>query len=136
MPIDRSTKEPKGIAYITFASASSALSAYKSLDKKSFQGRLLHILGAVDRKDSTRVAGEEGKKKTIKGDKDAKRKAGAGKEFNWGMLYMNVSWGSFTSLIAPRATEYGLLIAAHPERRRSLVSSRSDEDIEIRHLKP
>lgn len=123
MPIDRSTKEPKGIAYITFASASSALSAYKSLDKKSFQGRLLHILGAVDRKDSTRVAGEEGRKKTIKGDKDAKRKAGAGKEFNWGMLYMNVSWGSFTSLITLGATKYGLLIAVHPERRRSLVSS-------------
>ncbi|KAF9780902.1 hypothetical protein BJ322DRAFT_288288 [Thelephora terrestris] len=28
-------------------------------------------------------------KKTVKGDKDAKRKAGARKEFNWGMLYMN-----------------------------------------------
>ena len=32
----------------------------------------------------------EGKKKTVKGEKGAKRKAGAGKEFNWGMLYMNV----------------------------------------------
>ena len=91
IPIDRSTKEPKGVAYVTFASAASGLSAYRSLDKKSFQGRLLHILGAVDRKGSTRVEEGEGKKKTVKGEKDVKRKAGAGKEFNWGMLYMNVS---------------------------------------------
>ncbi|KAF9647916.1 hypothetical protein BDM02DRAFT_3097287 [Thelephora ganbajun] len=87
IPIDRTTKEPKGVAYVAFASSSSALSAYESLDKKSFQGRLLHILGAVDRKGSIYV--EDGEAKTIKGEKDAKRKAGAGKEFNWGMLYMN-----------------------------------------------
>lgn len=78
------------MAYITFASSESALAAYESLDKKSFQGRLLHILGAVDRKGSTRVEDVEAKK-TVKGEKDGKRKANAGKEFNWGMLYMNVS---------------------------------------------
>lgn len=76
------------MAYITFASPESALAAYESLDKKSFQGRLLHILGAVDRKGSTRVEDVEAKK-NVKGEKDAKRKTNAGKEFNWGMLYMN-----------------------------------------------
>lgn len=91
MPIDRTTREPKGVAYVAFSSTSSALSAYESLDKKSFQGRLLHILGAVDRKGGTRAEDGEGKKSTVKGEKDAKRKTGAGKEFNWGMLYMNVS---------------------------------------------
>jgi multiple RNA-binding domain-containing protein 1 len=88
------------VAYITFASPASAISAYESLDKTSFQGRLLHILGAVDRKGGTKAEDVE-MKKTVKGDKDAKRKSGAGKEFNWGMLYMNVSWGpsaSFDSL--------------------------------------
>ena len=78
------------MAYVSFASSASALSAYESLDKTPFQGRLLHILGAVDRKGSTRVEDAE-VGKTVKGEKDAKRKAGAGKEFNWGMLYMNVS---------------------------------------------
>lgn len=29
-------------------------------------------------------------KKTVKNEKSAKRKAMAGKEFNWSMLYMNV----------------------------------------------
>jgi multiple RNA-binding domain-containing protein 1 len=85
------------MAYITFASPASALSAYESLDRRFFQGRLLHILGAVDWKGGTKAEDVELKKT----DKDAKRKAGAGKEFNWGMLYMNVSWGpsaSFDSL--------------------------------------
>lgn len=32
----------------------------------------------------------EGRKKTVKDEKLAKRRAMAGKEFNWSMLYMNV----------------------------------------------
>ena len=106
IPIDRTTKEPKGVAYVTFASAPSALSAYNSLDKKSFQGRLLHILGAVDRKGSTQVEDGEGKKKTVKGEKDARRKAGAVKEFNWGMLYMNVSWDLSALPSTPQSIYY------------------------------
>ena len=62
------------------------------MDKKPFQGRLLHILGAVNRKGDTQTEAAE-VKKTVKGERDAKRKTGAGKEFNWGMLYMNVSRG-------------------------------------------
>ena len=66
------------------------MAAYEALDKKSFQGRLLHILGAVDRKGKFEVVDGDGKKKTVKDEKAAKRKAAAGKEFNWSMLYMNV----------------------------------------------
>lgn len=77
------------MAYVTFAKPEDALSAYEALDKKSFQGRLLHILPAVNRKGKVEVE-DVGKKKTVKGDRDAQRKATAGKEFNWSMLYMNV----------------------------------------------
>jgi len=66
------------------------VAAYEALDKKSFQGRLLHILAAVDRKGKFEVVDGDGKKKTVKDEKAAKRKAAAGKEFNWSMLYMNV----------------------------------------------
>lgn len=66
------------------------MAAYEALDKKSFQGRLLHILAAVDRKGKFEVVDGDGKKKTVKDEKAAKRKAAAGKEFNWSMLYMNV----------------------------------------------
>ncbi|TFK26928.1 RNA-binding domain-containing protein [Coprinopsis marcescibilis] len=89
IPVDTNTKEGKGIAYVTFSSPDDAISAYEGLDKKPFQGRLLHILGAVDRKGKMEVVEGEGRKKTVKEDKMATRKALAGKVFNWSMLYMN-----------------------------------------------
>ena len=49
----------------------------------------MHILPAVDRKGRNEEE-SEGKKRTLKQDREAKRKAVAGKEFNWAMLYMNV----------------------------------------------
>jgi len=88
IPLDPTTKQPKGLAYVTFAKPADALAAYEALDKTSFQGRLLHILPAVDRRG--KVESEEGKQRTVKGEREAKRKAGAGREFNWAMLYMNV----------------------------------------------
>ena len=66
------------------------MGAYEALDKTSFQGRLLHILPAVDRRGKVEDAEGDGKKRTVKQDRDVKRKAAAGKEFNWAMLYMNV----------------------------------------------
>ena len=86
-PLDPVTKHRKGVAYVTFAQPSNALAAYEALDKKSFQGRLIHILGAVDKQGKVEA---EGRKKGLKDEKAAKRKAAAGKEFNWSMLYMNV----------------------------------------------
>lgn len=51
---------------------------------------MLHVLAAVDRKGKMQI--EEGgeKKQTLKSERENKRKATAGKEFNWSMLYMNV----------------------------------------------
>ncbi|KAG6916876.1 hypothetical protein DXG01_004785 [Tephrocybe rancida] len=89
IPTDITTKLPKGVAYVKFASPTCAVAAYEALDRKSFQGRLIHILAAVDRKGKVEVEEGEGRKKTVKEDKQAKRKAMAGKEFNWSMLYMN-----------------------------------------------
>jgi len=89
-PVDPTTKKRKGLAYITFAQPSSALAAYEALDKRSFQGRLLHILAAVDRRNKLEVVEGEGPGKSLKSEKTAKRKANASKEFNWSILYMNV----------------------------------------------
>ncbi|KAF8624322.1 hypothetical protein AX15_005951 [Amanita polypyramis BW_CC] len=88
IPLDATTKQSKGLAYVSFAKPNNALSAYEALDGKSFQGRLLHILAAVDRKGKFQVQEVEGKR-TLKEDRNAKRNAMAGKEFNWSMLYMN-----------------------------------------------
>ncbi|KAG1731034.1 hypothetical protein EDB19DRAFT_1739512, partial [Suillus lakei] len=62
IPIDSLSKQSKGLAYVTFKQPTSALSAYEALDKTSFQGRLLHIIPAVDRKGKFEVVNGEGKK--------------------------------------------------------------------------
>ncbi|KAF5353507.1 hypothetical protein D9756_007972 [Leucocoprinus leucothites] len=89
IPLDPLSKQSKGLAYVTYATGADAYSAYDALDKKSFQGRLLHILPAQDRSNTYQIEEGEGHKKTVKGEREAKRKAMAGKEFNWSMLYMN-----------------------------------------------
>ena len=76
------------MAYVTFVNPEDAVKAYQTLDKKSFQGRILHLLPAVDRRPKADDATD--KKRTVKDEKQAQRKALAGKEFNWSMLYMNV----------------------------------------------
>ncbi|KAG6889270.1 hypothetical protein C0992_005794 [Termitomyces sp. T32_za158] len=91
IPVDINTKQPKGVAYVTFKSPSSAVAAYEALDRTPFQGRLMHVLGAVDRRGAPGEGDGEGqgRKRTVKEEKHAKRKAAAGKEFVWSMLYMN-----------------------------------------------
>ena len=98
--MDSATKQRKGLAYITFAQSTQALAAYEALDKKSFQGRLLHILAAVDRKGRFEAVEGDGKKKSVKDEQHAKRKAMAGKDFNWSMLYMNVGTPCFESYLS------------------------------------
>jgi multiple RNA-binding domain-containing protein 1 len=89
IPIDPLTKESKGLAFVTYVQSQDALTALRTLDGKSFQGRLLHILGAIDR-NSNASAESSNKLKTLKEQRKEKRKVVAGKEFNWSMLYMNV----------------------------------------------
>jgi multiple RNA-binding domain-containing protein 1 len=114
VPLDSLSKKSKGLAYVTFAQPSCALAAYEALDKKSFQGRLLHILPAVDRKNKFVVEEGEGKRRSVKDEAHLKRKAAAGKDFNWGMLYMNVR-------LAPSLLEYILSLFIKPSERCSLV---------------
>ena len=63
------------------------------MDGRDFQGRLLHILPAVDRKPANgEVEGstETAKKQSVKASIQEKRKTESSKEFNWAVLYMNV----------------------------------------------
>ncbi|KAI6118428.1 hypothetical protein F5141DRAFT_1194724 [Pisolithus sp. B1] len=89
LPIDSISKQPKGFAYIKFKQPSSAVAAYVALDKKSFQGRLLHILPAVERSGKLEITDRDGKKGSLKEERNAKRKGMAGRDFNWSTLYMN-----------------------------------------------
>lgn len=82
IPLDAATKASKGLAFVKFHDAAHALVAYRSRDGAVFQGRLLHVIPAVDLKSKP-------EKKSLKSQRlDAKR-ASAGKAFNWSVLYMN-----------------------------------------------
>jgi multiple RNA-binding domain-containing protein 1 len=95
IPLDPLSKTPKGLAYVSFTKGLSAVAAYEKLDGRSFQGRLLHILPAVDRKAKFSIEEGEGRKKSLKETREGEKKKMAGRGFNWGMLYMNVRPSSF-----------------------------------------
>lgn len=81
--LDKTTKTSKGMAYIHYVDPAHALTAYRSADGTTFQGRLLHLLPAVD----LRPKPEQGP--TLKQSRAADLKANADKDFNWSSLYMS-----------------------------------------------
>ncbi|KAI9835473.1 MAG: hypothetical protein M1819_002391 [Sarea resinae] len=89
LPINASTGTTKGFAYIQYADPGSAQQAYRELDKKVFQGRLLHILPAAAKRNSN-FDEHTLAKLPLKKQKQIKRKAEAASSvFNWNSMYMN-----------------------------------------------
>ncbi|OJJ62392.1 hypothetical protein ASPSYDRAFT_28031 [Aspergillus sydowii CBS 593.65] len=79
----------KGFAYVQYADPDSAVEAYKNLDGKHFQGRLLHILPASQKK-TYKLDDHELSKLPLKKQKQIKRKQDASSStFSWNSLYMN-----------------------------------------------
>lgn len=97
IPLDSSTKLPKGLAYATFVAPDCALRAFEELDLRSFQGRLLHVLPAIGRK---ALPSRDDGATTLKKDRLDARKQDAGKGLSWATLYMNVR--SSTILVVAR----------------------------------
>lgn len=86
-------------------------------------------MAAVDRKAEFEVLGD-GKKKSMKDEKNAKRKLTAGKEFNWSMLYMNVGTFYFKSMFL-----IVCLIFRCVELRCSFIDCQPNEHQQIGNLK-
>ncbi|KAL2809254.1 hypothetical protein BJX63DRAFT_424009 [Aspergillus granulosus] len=79
----------KGFAYIQYVDPDAAVEAYKNLDGKHFQGRLLHILPASQKK-TYKLDEHELSKLPLKKQKQIKRKQDASSStFSWNSLYMN-----------------------------------------------
>ncbi|ORX57506.1 RNA-binding domain-containing protein [Hesseltinella vesiculosa] len=92
MPIAKDTKQAKGYAYIAYMLPEHAIKAYKALDMKEFQGRLLHVLPAKEKPVSKEeeIYGPNGTKiSKVKKEKEQKRRNLAGNDFNWNSLYMS-----------------------------------------------
>ncbi|KAK8865652.1 multiple RNA-binding domain-containing protein 1 [Kwoniella newhampshirensis] len=100
LPVSQQTGDPLGTAFLQFHDPAEALQAYKTLDKTTFQGRLLHVLpgrakpgqdgagvqGIVDGKVLGKAAETRGE---VKIGVDAKRKEESSRGVNWASLYMN-----------------------------------------------
>ena len=100
---DKRTFTSKGTAFVQFFDPPDAGRALAGLDGKSFQGRLLHILPASDKKE-TRLSEFEITKLPLKKQKALKRKAEASSaSFSWNSLYMNPD-----AVIASAASRLGV----------------------------
>ncbi|EIW72843.1 hypothetical protein TREMEDRAFT_25743, partial [Tremella mesenterica DSM 1558] len=78
--------QPLGTAFVLFRRPEDALSAFRELDKTTFQGRLLHVLPGRARP-GHEVSGVG--KGDVKKGVETKRKEQSAKGVNWASLYMN-----------------------------------------------
>ncbi|KAL4898306.1 hypothetical protein BDV59DRAFT_206827 [Aspergillus ambiguus] len=86
---DTRNSSSKGFAYIQYVDPEAAVEAYKALDGKNFQGRLLHILPASAKK-TYKLDDQDLAKLPVKKQKQIKRKQEASSStFSWNSLYMN-----------------------------------------------
>ncbi|RAH79566.1 pre-rRNA processing protein Mrd1 [Aspergillus japonicus CBS 114.51] len=87
--VDTRSNTSKGFAYIQYVNADAAVEAYKQLDGKHFQGRLMHILPAAAKK-TYKIDEAELAKLPLKKQMQIKKKMGAASSsFSWNSLYMN-----------------------------------------------
>ncbi|KAF9889925.1 Multiple RNA-binding domain-containing protein 1 [Aspergillus nanangensis] len=86
---DTRSSTSKGFAYVQFVDPDAAVDAYKALDGKHFQGRLLHILPATAKK-TYKLDDQDLAKLPVKKQKQIKRKQeSSSATFSWNSLYMN-----------------------------------------------
>ena len=85
IPLEAATKTSKGLAFVKFHDPAHALVAFRARDGAIFQGRLLHVIPAVDLKPRPQAPA------SLKQQRLEAKRASAGKDFNWSVLYMNLS---------------------------------------------
>ena len=91
LPIDPRSGKNKGFAYVQYGESEAATNALHKLDQKPFQGRLLHIMPANAKRETT-LDEFAISKLPLKKQQQIKRKADAASSiFNWNSMYMNVS---------------------------------------------
>ncbi|WVY91495.1 hypothetical protein V8G54_037009 [Vigna mungo] len=90
--IDKDTKRSKGIAYILYTAPEFAERALKELDNSIFQGRLLHVMPALQRHSENQENNvlKDQSSKTLKKQREEKRKANeaSGDTRAWNSLFM------------------------------------------------
>ena len=91
LPIESRSGRNKGFAQVQYARPEAAAKALHTLDQKPFQGRLLHVMPANVKRETT-LDEFAISKLPLKKQQQIKRKADAvSSTFNWNSMYMNVS---------------------------------------------
>ena len=120
LPIDTRSGKNKGFAHVQYSEPEAATNALRFLDRKPFQGRLLHLMPANARRET--VLDEFAiSKLPLKKQQQIKRKADAASStFNWNSMYMSVSL-RWRKRLDDKAYQYffSLMLSCH----RSLIDS-------------
>ena len=91
LPIDSRSGKNKGFAHVQYTEPEAATKALQILDRKPFQGRILHLMPANAKREST-LDEFAISKLPLKTQQQIKRKVDAASStFNWNSMYMNVS---------------------------------------------
>lgn len=89
MPIDKSTKQPKGFAYVLFMIPENAVKAMHTLNGCIFQGRMIHVIPARKKPEpKPSIADQLNEKSSFKKQQALKKKGEAFSQHNWNPLYM------------------------------------------------
>ncbi|KAJ8675478.1 hypothetical protein QAD02_011264 [Eretmocerus hayati] len=86
LPIDKTTRKPKGFGTITFLMPEHAAKAYAELDGTAQNGRMLHLLPAKTKTSPEDLLSQDGL--NYKQKKELKDKATAGSSHNWNTLFL------------------------------------------------
>uniref|UniRef100_A0A803YP77 RRM domain-containing protein n=1 Tax=Meleagris gallopavo TaxID=9103 RepID=A0A803YP77_MELGA len=89
-PIDRLTKKPKGFAFITYMIPEHAVKAYAEMDGQVFQGRMMHLLPSIIKKEKLEDTDAE-ESSSYKKQKEAKDKASSASSHNWNTLFVGTN---------------------------------------------
>ncbi|XP_054272125.1 probable RNA-binding protein 19 [Macrosteles quadrilineatus] len=84
LPVDKTSRQVKGFATVTYVMPEHAVAAYSALDGTVFLGRMLHLLPAKTKKTEE----DDGENKSFKEKKRDKEKATAGQSHNWNSLFL------------------------------------------------
>ncbi|XP_052736031.1 multiple RNA-binding domain-containing protein 1 isoform X2 [Vigna angularis] len=110
--VDKDTKRSKGIAYILYTAPEFADRALKELDNSIFQGRLLHVMPALQRHSENQENNvlKDQSSKTLKKQREEKRKANeaSGDTRAWNSLFMRPDTVVFLEPAEARAAFRGL----------------------------
>ena len=96
---DSRSGQNKGFAHVQYTEPKAAAMALEALDRKPFQGRMLHIMPSSLKKE-TGFDEFEITNLPLKKQQQIKRKAAASSStFNWNSMYMNVAYSNISSSV-------------------------------------